>query len=211
VVFGRIADLNSDRVPYPLFAMTGWLPWMYLSSAVALVTLSLVTDQSLLTKANFPRLLIPLTKAVRPLIDLVLGLGLMVPMMLWYEVAPTWRVAALPLCALYALVVALGVGLWLAPLNCRFRDVGNAVPFLVQVWMFSSPILYPATLVPVEGHFLYALNPAVGVIETFRWAVLGSADLDVELLVVSSGVAAAVLLIGLLVFARAERRLVDIL
>jgi lipopolysaccharide transport system permease protein len=209
VVFGRFAAMQTGDVPYVLFALTGLLPWMFVSQTVAIGAGSLVADQSLLTRVYFPRLYLPLARIARGAFDLGVALLLLVPVMAWSGVAPTARLVLLPLALLFAAAAALAVTLWLAPLNVRYRDIANTIPFLLQVWMFASPVIYPVHLVPEHLRLVYGLNPVAGVIEAFRGALLPGPT-DARLVTQGVVVVAVLLVAGLLFFRRAERTLADV-
>lgn len=210
VIFGVVAQMPSEGYPYTLFVYCGLVPWIYFSGALSLASTSLVGDASLLTKVYFPRLVIPVAAVIRPLAELGLSLAAVIGLAAWMGVVPTWRLLTLPVFVLFATVTALAVTVWLSALHVHYRDVGYMVPLLVQLWMFVSPVAYPVSLVPERWRPLYSLNPIAGVIEGFRWAVLGktSPALDV---VAASAVGVAVLLAGgLVVFRRLERSFADV-
>jgi lipopolysaccharide transport system permease protein len=209
-VFGIFAKIPSDDLPYPVFAFTALVPWAYFAQALSLSGGSLVGDARLMTKIYFPRLLIPFSAVVAPGVDFVLSFIVLLGLMAWFGIVPTWGVALLPLFLMLALIVALGVGLWLSPLNVRYRDVRHTIPFLVQVWMYASPIVYPVSLVPERWQYIYCLNPMVGVIEGFRWALLGKGAPDVNLLLVSALGAVVLLVGGLIFFKQMEKTFADI-
>ncbi len=210
VVFGYFAHLPSDGAPYPLFAYTALLPWTYFSSAIVRSGTSLVGNANLITKVYFPRLVIPLAAAATPAVDLGLALLVLLVLMGWYGVGLTWSIGLIVPFLLLAVAAALAVGLWLAPLNARYRDVGHTIPFLTQVWLYASPVAYPLALVPEEWRTLYALNPMVGVIEGFRWAVLGKSAPDVGVIWLGALVVLVLLAGGLVNFRRMERSFADI-
>ena len=168
------AQIPSDGVPYPLFAFAAVLPWTYFAEAVRRGSTGLVEDAELIRKIYFPRLIIPLAMVTAPLVDFALSFSVLLVLFGWYGFLPTWNVVFLPLFIAAAMALALAVGLWLGPMNVRFRDIKHAVPFLIQIWMYASPIVYPVSMVPEEWRLLYSLNPMVGVIEGFRWSLLGS-------------------------------------
>jgi len=201
VVFSYFAKIPSDGVPYPIFAYAAILPWTYFSQSIGRCASSVIVDAGLITKVYFPRLLIPLAAVISPLVDFCLSLLILLGMMVWYGIAPTWGLLVVPAFLFLTLLTALGVGLWLSALNVRYRDVGHTVPFLIQNCMFASPVVYPVSLVPEKWQLLYSLNPMVGVIEGFRWAVLGKAAPDLLVLGISSFMV-LVLLAGGIVFFR---------
>jgi lipopolysaccharide transport system permease protein len=210
VVFGNFARIPSDGLPYPVFAYTALLPWTYFAQALSRSGISLVGNANLITKVYFPRLIIPLAAAVAPLVDFLFSFGVLLGLMGWFGIAPTWGVLALPLYVLFAIMMALAMALWLAPLNVKYRDVGHTIPFLIQVWMYASPIAYPVRLVPEQWRLLYSLNPMVGVIEGFRWALLGKDSPDIMVMVVSAAMVVVLLLGGMVHFARMERTFADV-
>src|SRR2546430_140910 len=159
VIFGHFAQIPSDALPYPLFAYTALLPWTYFAQAVGRSGASLVGDAALISKVYFPRLIVPISAAVAPLVDFGVAFVLLLGMMVWFGIVPGWSVLALPLFLLLALLTALAMGLWLSALNVRYRDVGHAIPFLIQFWMYASPVAYPVSLIPEKWRFLYGLNP----------------------------------------------------
>ncbi len=171
VIFGRFARIPSNGVPYPVFALAALLPWNFFSQALTRSANSLVANAPLLTKVYFPRLLLPVAAGLLPAVDLLVSLPALGGLMLWYGLVPSWRVLLLPILFLLAFLSAEAVSLLLAPVNVRYRDVGHAVPFLVQIWMYASPVVYPASMVPERWRLLYSLNPMVSVIEGCRWAL----------------------------------------
>jgi lipopolysaccharide transport system permease protein len=173
VFLGRVAHISSEGVPYLLFAFTGMLPWTYFSNAVANGSQTLVASAAIITKVYFPRMAMPIASVLGYAVDLVCAGIVLIPMMAYFSVAPTWRLFALPVFFLLCTMAAVGVTLFLAALNVRFRDVKYVIPFLVQIWLFASPVVYSAASLGQPWKFLYALNPMVGVIEGFRWAILG--------------------------------------
>jgi lipopolysaccharide transport system permease protein len=210
LVFGRFAGIPSEGVPYPVFAYAALLPWYYFSQAVTESGRSLVGDSNLIRKVYFPRLVIPLAAVVRPLVDFALSFLVLLGLLGWFGIRPGWAVIALPAFVLLALVTALAVGLWLSALNVQYRDVGHTIPFLTQIWLFASPVAYPVSLVPEGWRPLYSLNPMVGVIEGFRWALLGKASPDIQPLLVSTVVVLLVLSTGLVYFRHTERTFADL-
>lgn len=212
VLFGLLLQVPTGDVPYPVFALAGLLPWNYFSSALTRSSTSVVGSAHLITKVYFPRLIIPISGVLSGLADLLVSFIVLIGMMLAFGIAPTARMAVLPLLILLAMLTALGFGLWLAALNVRYRDINYLLPFLVQVWMYLTPVVYGSGLIPGEYHFLLSLNPMTGVVEGFRWALLGSAStpLSMPLLAVSVVIALAVLVSGAYFFRSTERSFADI-
>jgi lipopolysaccharide transport system permease protein len=211
IVFGKFAKIPSDGLPYPLFAYVALLPWEYFSQALSRSGIGVVNDANLIRKIYFPRLIIPLAAVVTPLVDFFLSLLILLGMMLWFGVMPTWRVIALPLFLLMALLTALSLGLWLSALNVRYRDIRHIIPFLTQLWMFASPIAYPVSLVPEQWRLLYSLNPLVGVVEGFRWALLGNDSPNFSIMAVSAAVVLVVLVGGVVYFKKMEQTFADVI
>ena len=210
IVFGNFAKIPSDGLPYPIFAYTALLPWNFFAQALGRSGISLVGSANLITKVYFPRLIIPIAAAVASIVDFAIAFVILLGMMIWFGIAPTWGMLALPLFLLLTLVTALSVGLWLSALNVRYRDVGYIIPFLTQFWMYASPVVYPVSLVPEKWRLLYSLNPMAGVIEGFRWALLGTGTPDFGVIAVSGGVVMALLLGGIVYFGRTEQTFADI-
>lgn len=211
VIFGHLAHLPSDGLPYPIFAFTALLPWTYFSQAISRSGVSLVGNADLISKVYFPRLMIPLAAAAAPTLDFGLSFVVLLGMMGWYGLAPAWGILALPAFLLLAIMTALAGGLWLSALHVQYRDVGHTIPFLTQIWMFASPVVYPVSMVPEQWRLLYALNPMAGVIEGFRWALLGKASPDFGVMMVSTGVVVVALIGGLLYFKKVERTFADVI
>jgi lipopolysaccharide transport system permease protein len=209
VFFGRLLNVQSAGVPYPVFAYTALVPWTMFANAVAQSGGSLVANQQLLTKIYFPRLLIPISATLGNLVDFVFAFAVLVGLMLYYGIAPPAAILLTPILVLLAVVTALGVGLWLSALNVKYRDVRYVIPFLVQLWLFATPVAYSSSIVPAAWRPLYDLNPMVGVVEGFRWALLGTGHLD-PMFGVSAVVAVVVLLGGLVYFRRTERTFADV-
>jgi lipopolysaccharide transport system permease protein len=211
VVFGNFAKIPSDGMPYAVFAYAALLPWTYFSSALSRSGTGLVSNANLITKVYFPRLIIPLASVIAPAVDFLFAFLVLLGLMAWFGIAPTWGILALPLFFLLAMITALAVGLWLSPLNARYRDVGHTIPFLIQFWMFASPVVYPVSLIPESWRLIYSLNPMVGVIEGFRWALLGKANTDFSSILVSIAVVLVLLAGGIVFFKRMERTLADVI
>jgi lipopolysaccharide transport system permease protein len=210
VIFSYFARIPSDGLPYPLFAYTALLPWTYFSQALTSGGRGLVANSNLITKVYFPRMLIPLASITTPVVDFGLSFLVLLGLMSWYGIAPTWGVLALPLFMMLAIVTALAFSLLLSPLQVKYRDVGYVIPFLVQVWMFLSPVIYPVSLVPERWRPLYSLNPMVGVIEGFRWALLGNQSPSLLAIAIGTIVVLLLLLAGLVTFTRMERTFADL-
>lgn len=208
--FGRLAKVPSDGVPYPVFAFTALVPWTLFANGLALSTQSLVQGQNLLKKVYFPRLAIPLAAVLSGLVDFALAFAVLVGMLAFYGIAPGARALWIAPLLLLALATSLGAGLWLSALNVRYRDVGYVVPFLVQLWLFATPIAYPSSLLEEPWRTVYGINPMVGVVEGFRWALLGTGSAPGGALAVSSLAAAALLAGGAFYFRRLERTFADV-
>jgi lipopolysaccharide transport system permease protein len=211
--FGRMAKIPSDGHPYPLFSLSALVPWSLFAGGLSYVSSSVVDSSNLVKKVYFPRLLIPLGALLSALVDFALALLVLLGMMLYpYERLPSANIVFLPLFVLLALVTSLGAGLWLAALNVKYRDVRYVVPFMVQLWLFASPIVYPSTLIDPAWRPLYGLNPMVGVVEGTRWALLGGKSPAPDLMIFMSSLAAAALLIsGAFYFRRMEKTFADTL
>jgi len=207
--FGRLAKMPSDDLPYPLFAYVGLLPWQLFARCLTDSSSSLVSNQQVITRVYFPRILVPLATVVPASVDFLIGCVLLVILILFYGATPSPNVVWLPAFIVLMLFTALGVGVWLSALNLEYRDVGHAVPFLTQFLLFLTPVVYPASLVPEGWRFLYALNPMVGVVEGFRWALLGSGSGPGASLLVSCAVACLALVGGVFFFRWRERTFVD--
>jgi len=208
--FGHLAKIPSEGLPYPIFSYAAMLPWQYFATATTNSSNSLVGSSSLLTKVYFPRLVIPLASVLPPVIDFAIAFVVLLGMMVYYGIAPTWNVLFLPLFLLLALVTALGVGLWLSAMNVQYRDIRYAVPFLVQFWMFASPVTYPSSLVPEQWRALYGINPMASVIEGFRWALLGTTSGPGPMTAVSAVAALFLLVSGAYYFRRMEKTFADV-
>jgi lipopolysaccharide transport system permease protein len=210
VVFGALIRVPSDGLPYPVFAYVALLPWTFFATALTRAGGSLVTDASLITKVYFPRLLLPVSAVLSSALDFCVAFLLLLALMAWYGIAPGPGVVTLPLFLLLAFLTALGCGLWLSALNVRYRDIAYVIPFLIQVWFFLTPVAYPSSLVPERWRALYGLNPMAGVVEGFRWALLGTAGTPGVTLVVSAVVVAIIFLGGVFWFRRLEQGFADV-
>ena len=210
VFFGRLVGVPSDGLPYPIFAYTALLPWQLFSRALTDASTSLVINERLITKVYFPRLLIPLSAVLASLVDFAIAFVLLLGMMVFYGIVPTGSVLMLPLFVLLALMTALGIGFWLSALNAQYRDVRYTLPFLTQFWLFATPVVYPSSLVPEQWRLLYGLNPMTGVVEGFRWALLGKTGAPDVMLAVSAIAVLATFIGGLYYFSRVEETLADV-
>ncbi len=210
VIFGSLVNLSSDGIPYPVFSYVALLPWQFFAGSLSRAGTSLVANRNLLTKVYFPRLVIPFSAIGASLVDFAIAFVILLGLMLFYHITPTWAVVTLPLFILLAALTALAVGLWLSALNVQYRDFEHAIPFIVQAWMYASPVVYSVQVVPQGiGRILYGLNPMAGVIQGFRWALVGGAPPD-ALLLVSSLAVILLLLTGLSYFRRMEESFADI-
>jgi lipopolysaccharide transport system permease protein len=209
VMFGRFAHLPSDGHPYLLFVFSGVVVWNYFAAVLQRAGNSLITDSRLITKVYFPRLAIPLASTFSAMIDLLVSLCVLGLFMLYYGVMPTWRILLLPLFILMAAVAATGVSLWLSALNVKYRDFVHAMPFILQVWMFASPVAYATTIVPERYRLLYSINPAVSFIEGARWSILGTSSIRPEMIAITAVLTVAVFVAGAFFFRRVERGFAD--
>jgi lipopolysaccharide transport system permease protein len=208
--FGRLAHIPSEGLPYPVFYYCALLPWMYFAASLQSATNTIVDNQRLVTKAYFPRLILPFSSVLSGMVDFGVSFLMFVVMMIYYGIRPTFAALWIPLLLLLAVLTALGVGLWLAALNALYRDVRYVLPFLVQLWMFASPVAYPSSIVPGKWRLLYGLNPMAGVIEGFRWALTGHGHAPGQLFFVSLVTMVVVLLSGLAYFQKMETTIADI-
>jgi homopolymeric O-antigen transport system permease protein len=208
--FGKLARVPSDGVPYPLFAFTGLVPWTFFANAITQSSNSLIGSQHLITKVYFPRLVIPIASVLSGILDFVIAFAVLIGMILYYGFTPGITILTIPFFFLIALITALGTGLWLSALNVEFRDVRYIVPFLSQFWLFSTPVAYPSSLLAERWQIIYALNPMVGVVEGFRWALLQTPNPPAPVLAVSTITAIFLLITGALYFKRMERTFADV-
>ena len=215
LLFGGLLNVPSGGVPYPLFALAGLVPWNFFAGALTRSSTSLVGSANLITKVYFPRLIVPGSAVISGLVDLAVSFGVLAVMMIWYRVALTPAILLLPLLILLAMLTALAFGLWLSALNVRYRDVNYLVPFLVQIWMYLTPVIYGAALIPAPFRFLLALNPMTLVVDGFRRVLLGPEVVAFQespwLYALSLGVLAAVLVGGLVYFRTTERTFADVI
>src|SRR5258705_3473816 len=210
VVFGHFVKIPSDGVPYSVFTYTALLPWTYFSQAITRSGTSLVSDTNLIKKVYFPRLIIPLSAVASPLVDFCISFLVLLGMMAWFRIQFGWGLLAVPFFLFLAVLPALAVGLWLSALNARYRDVGHTIPFLIQFWMFASPVAYPLSVVPEKWRLIYGLNPMAGVIEGFRWALLTTERPAFRVMALSTGVVVLLLIGGIVFFKRIERNLAEV-
>jgi len=209
VIFGKLGGMPSDDLPYPVFVMTALLPWQLFSKALTQGSASMVTMGGMMGKIYFPRLIAPLSSILAGLVDFAIALLILLALMAWYGVWPGWEVLLAPLFVLLALASAMAVALWLSAINAKYRDVQQAMPFLTQIWMFITPVIYPTSMIPEGWKWLFVLNPMVSVIDGFRWSLLGVRPPDMSSLVVSSLSILVLSVGGLLYFARFEKDFVD--
>jgi len=209
IFFGNLAEIPSDGVPYPIFSFTALLPWTLFSKALQDASKSLVASSHMITKIYFPRMILPLSAVLAGLVDFFIAFAVLIGMMFYFGIMPTANVWMLPLFLLLALITAIGVGLWLSALNVLYRDIGYVIPFLTQFWMFITPIAYPSSMVPEKWQAIYAINPMAGVVDGFRWALMGTGQPPGLMTLVSSLVAVVLLISGMFFFRRMERLFSD--
>lgn len=208
--FGRLAKIPSDSVPYPIFAYAALVPWTFFANGLSYSSTSLVTGSNLLKKIYFPRLALPISTVLSGVVDFVLAFAVLLLMMLYYGIVPTANVLWLPFFLFLALITSLGVSLWFSAMHVQFRDVQYAIPFLVQAWLFATPIAYPSSLLPEPWRTIYGINPMVGVVEGFRWALLGTETAPGPVVLVSFLVAMTLLVGGAFYFRRLEKTFADV-
>jgi len=209
IFFGGLAKIPSEGIPYPLFSLAALLPWTLFAEGLTRSTMSMITNQNIMTKVYFPRLIMPFSGILSPLVDFVVAFSILILMMVYYGFAPTLNVIFLPLFIVFAVITSLSVGLWLSALNVKYRDFQYTIPFLIQIWLFASPVVYPSSLLPEKWQILYGLNPMAGVIEGFRWALLGT-NPPGAMIWVSLGVVIVLLVTGAFYFRRVEQYFADI-
>ena len=207
--FGKLAKMPSDGIPYPLFAFSALVPWMFFSNGLTQSSNSLVQNAHMLKKIYFPRLIMPIATIASGVVDFLIAFAVLLLMMAYYGIMPTANVVWLPFLLVLEIATALGVGLWLSAMNVHFRDVRYVVPFLVQFWLFATPIAYPSSLLSEPWRVLYGFNPMVGVVEGFRWALLGTQTAPGPIILVSTLVSVTVLITGVFYFRRMERTFAD--
>lgn len=210
VVFGKLAGLSSDGIPYPIFTFAALVPWTFFASGLAMSSASVVGSSNLVKKVYFPRLIIPLATVLAGIVDLAIALVILIVMMVIYGITPTWNALWLPAFIALALLTSVGMGLWLAALNVKYRDVRYVVPFMTQLWMYATPVAYSSSLFPERWRFALGLNPMAGVVEGFRWGLLGADTHPNQIILVSTGVAVAMVISGAYFFRRTERSFADL-
>lgn len=209
VFLGYLVRVPSEGVPYPVFVYSGLICWLYFADALKRSGESLLLNSALVSKVYFPRLIAPLAGVCSPLIDFVIAFGMLLALLVWYGIPLTWTIMLAPVLVILIAMTATAFGVWLAALNAEYRDVAVALPVLIQLWMFLSPVIYPAGLVPESYRSLYGINPMGGIIDTFRWAVLGRGQPDIGLLAMSMVIVLVVLICGLAYFRKVEQRFAD--
>jgi homopolymeric O-antigen transport system permease protein len=210
IFFGRLAKIPSEGVPYPIFSFAALVPWTFFANGLTQSTNSLIVRADLVKKVYFPRLILPISGVFGGIVDFFIAFIVLIGMMVFYGIVPTTNIVWLPFLLLLAFTTSLGVGIWLTTMNIQFRDIRYIVPFLVQAWMFATPIAYPSSLLKGHWKIVYALNPMVGVIEGFRWALLGTDTAPEKMILVSAIVSVIILITGAYYFKRVERNFADI-
>ena len=210
LVFDKFANMPSNGLPYPIFSFAALLPWTYFAKGLNQSVLSVVNNANLITKVYFPRLLLPFSAILSGFVDFGIGFLFLIGMIVWYGITPNWSALLLPAFVVLMTLTALAVSFWLSVINVRYRDVGQAIPFLIQIWMFASPVAYPVSVVPEGWRLLYNINPMSGVIEGFRWALLGKEMPDLVPMAISIAVVVALLLGGITFFRRMEETFADV-
>lgn len=208
--FGKLAKIPSDGIPYPIFSYTAMVAWTYFATSIADSANSLVGEANLISKVYFPRVIVPLSPVLAGLLDFCIAFIVLIGMMVYYNIYPNIMIIFLPVLVLLMVLTASGVGMFLAALNAKYRDIRYTIPFVIQLWMFVSPVVYPASMVPVKYQFLYALNPMVGVIEGFRAVLLGTVAFPTQLIMISAFVSVVLFAFGLLYFKQMERYFADV-
>jgi lipopolysaccharide transport system permease protein len=212
IVFGKIAKLPSDGVPYPILVFTAMLPWQFFSNSLSEASNSLISNANLLTKVYFPRLVMPASSVIVSFIDFLISFAILALMMIWYQSVPSWRIIMLPLFTFLAIAAAMGTGLWLASFTVKYRDFRYVVPFIVQIGLYISPVGFSSNVVPEQWRFLYSLNPMVGVIDGFRWAILGGeSNLYWPGFVASNVIVIILFFSGIWYFRKMERTFADVI
>ena len=212
IFFGNFAKIPSDHVPYPIFSYTATLPWELFATALGVASRSMVSNSNMISKIYFPRMIIPLASVMSSVVDFFIGFTILIGMMFFYKISPTIATLWLPLLILLALITALGIGFWSSALMVRYRDVGYIMPFISTLWMYLTPVVYPASMIPEKWRLLYALNPMTGVVEGFRYALLGTTQsVSAGMILISSGISILILITGLFYFRRMEKQFADMI
>ncbi|CAN5361549.1 ABC transporter permease [soil metagenome] len=211
VIFGRLVGVPSDGLPYPVFAYAALVPWTFFATSMTQAGMSLVRDSNLISKVYFPRLVSPTASVLSGVVDFGVAFAVLLGVMAWYGIVPGLAVLTIPFFLLLALLSSLGISLWLAALNVKYRDIRYTIPFLTQFWLYATPVAYPSSLIPEQWRLLYGLNPMAGVIEGFRWALLGTANPPGAMIVVSASIVIAIFVGGLFFFRRMEREFADVI
>jgi lipopolysaccharide transport system permease protein len=210
IIFGGLLGVPSDGVPYPVFSYAALLPWNFFAGALTRSGNSLIADANLISKVYFPRLILPLSAVLSLMLDFAVAFVILLVLMLFYGIVPGIAAVTLPLFLLLAFVTALACGLWLSAVNIKYRDVAYVIPFLTQFWLFVTPVAYPSSVIPERWHLLYGINPMVGVVEGFRWALLGQQNISWDFVLVSTIVALGLLISGIFYFRRMEHEFADV-
>lgn len=211
IIFGNLAKLSTEGIPRPIFTFTALLPWGLFSKALSDAGRSMLSNRSMITKIYFPRLIIPLSSVMGGVVDFMIQFVILMGMMLYYQITPSSAILTLPFFIILALITALGFGLWLSALHVLYRDVGYILPFLTQIWMLVTPIAYSLTEIPEKWQLVYALNPMVGVVEGFRWALLNTQNAPGPILLISTTLSVLILISGMYYFRRMERTFADMI
>ncbi len=209
LIFGKLAKLPSDGIPYPLFALSGLVPWLFFSVGLTQSANSLIADARLVSKIYFPRLVVPIAAIVGTLVDFLIGLVLLIGLLVFYGYGIGVNTLYLPLFAIFTGLASLSVGVWMAALNVKYRDFRYVIPFVVQVGLFATPVIYPSSLIPERFQWAYGLNPMAGIVEGFRWSLVGEGHFSHELVYISAGIVLFLLVSGIYYFRSVERTLAD--
>ena len=212
IFFGNFAKIPSDGIPYPIFSYTATLPWELFAASLSVASRSMVSNSNMISKIYFPRMIVPLASVMSSVVDFLIGFTILIGMMIYYKFTPTIAILWLPLLILLALITALGVGFWSSALMVRYRDVGYIMPFVSNLWMYLTPVVYSSSMIPEKWRLLYSLNPMTGVVEGFRYALLGTARSgSVMMILVSSVIAILILITGMFYFRRMEKKFADMI
>lgn len=210
IFFGNFAKIPSDGIPYPIFSYTATLPWELFAAALGVASRSMVSNSNMISKIYFPRMIIPLASVMSSVVDFLIGFTILIGMMFYFKITPTIATLWLPLLILLALITALGVGFWSSALMVRYRDVGYIMPFVSNLWMYLTPVVYPVSMIPEKWHVLYFLNPMAGVVEGFRYALLGTTQsFSSGMILISAAIAILLLISGMFYFRRMEKQFAD--